>query len=100
MIKTNAVFWQNFVNLEDRKLILDKIEKDFDFYEKENQYNKSIKNMDRVKCIEYKNIKHIPIIKSIIDEMYYANNQAIGFDLDTYTDDRTLHLNSYELNKS
>ena len=33
MIKTNAVFWQNFVNLEDRKLILDKIEKDFDFYE-------------------------------------------------------------------
>tara|TARA_Y100001938_G_C7873553_1_gene321494 strand:- start:68 stop:622 length:555 start_codon:yes stop_codon:yes gene_type:complete len=100
MIKTNAVFWQNFVNLEDRKLILDKIEKDFDFYEKENQYNKSIKNMDRVKCIEYKNIKHIPTIKSIIDEMYYANNQAIGFDLDTYTDDRTLHLNSYELNKS
>ena len=45
MIKTNAVFWQNFVNLEDRKLILDKIEKDYDFLEKSDQYKNSIKNI-------------------------------------------------------
>ena len=30
MAKTNAVYWQNFVSLEDRKLILDKIEKNYE----------------------------------------------------------------------
>jgi PKHD-type hydroxylase len=100
MVKTNAVYWQNFVSLEDRKLILDKIEKDYDFLEKSDQYKNSIKNMDRVKCVKYENIKHIPTIKSIINEMYEANKQVIGFDLHTYTDNQVLNLNSYELNKS
>ena len=100
MVKTNAVYWQNFISLEDRKLLLDKIEKDYDFLEKSDQYKNSIKNMDRVKCVKYGNIKHIPIIKSIINEMYEANKQVIGFDLHTYTDDQVLNLNSYELNKS
>ena len=33
---------------------------------------------------------------NVVGTIYHS----LGFDLDTYTDDRTLHLNSYELNKS
>ena len=42
MVKTNAVYWQNFISLEDRKLLLDKIEKDYDFLENSDQYKNSI----------------------------------------------------------
>ena len=94
MQKTNAVFWQNFVNLEDRKLIDKTLENDFDWYEKEKIYHQ--KDFTKVKIIQYKNLKHIPIIKTIIDQMYYVNRHYIGFDIEPFTDDRQLHLNNYQ----
>ena len=93
--------WQNHLTIEDRKKTINYIENNFDYIEHENSYNKNLKHTEQVKCIEWRNIKKLDVIKNIVDDMFLTNETNFGYDLFPYRNKQSFCYTVYTaINKS
>ena len=94
-MKHNYWFWKNFISLEDRKMIIDYIENNYDFLEDENRYNKQLKKTETVKCIEWNKLQKLDIMKYIVDCMITTNENNFGYSLYPFKYHTGFNLTSY-----
>ena len=52
-MKHDYWYWNNYLSLDDRKLIIDYVDNNYDFYEDKSLFNSNIKNTDDVKSKNY-----------------------------------------------
>ena len=88
-------FWKNLLSIEERKTILNYIENNYDFIEEKNLYDESLKNTEKVKCIEWQNIKKLNVIDKIIDCMQTTNDNNFGYNLTPFRNRSSFNLTVY-----
>jgi len=87
--------WKNFISLDNRKVIVDYIENNYDFLEDKSLYDSNLKNTNIVKCIEWQKIKKINVMEDIIDCMFITNEINFGFNLFPLRNKQIFNLTVY-----
>jgi len=91
--------WKNFISLEDRKIIIDYIENNYDFLENEKTYDNELKKTETAKCIEWNKLQKFDIIKYMVDCMLIINENNFGYNLYSFKYHTLFNLTSYSSNK-
>ena len=88
-------YWKSLISLQDRKTILNFIEKNYYDFEKEKLYDNRLKNVKDVKLIKWVSIKSLDVVRTVVDEMIGTNEQIFGYDLFSMKEKNPLYLNNY-----
>ena len=98
-MKDDYWYWNNYLSLDDRKLVIDYIDNNYDFYEDKSWFNSNIKNTDDVKCISWNNINKLNVINKMIDEVLTVNQKNFGYNIYPLRTHNPFNLTVYSSSK-